>query len=195
MVKGRAHRAPDVQDPNIPDASVWCGDKQLGTPTKTTGECICKYLCEGRCTRSQGFNFYDWKDGVSGAAKCLPPVVKTEAEKEDLRNARRLENERITRERTLATMNDPGTDSGEGHLEMGQLQFLWLRVTELMEDAEFMLPNIVVAVVVSACFGSVLLCMVIMNMQSVGEELKGGSAASNSASVNKTPAAANKKDD
>ena len=36
----------------------WC-DKRFGSPTRTTGECMCKYECEGSgCQRGQGFIWY-----------------------------------------------------------------------------------------------------------------------------------------
>lgn len=50
-------RAPDVA-PVLPDG--WC-DSKYGTPTRTTGECICKpfAICEGpHCVNEQGFIFY-----------------------------------------------------------------------------------------------------------------------------------------
>ena len=38
----------------------WC-DTQHGTPTRTTGECMCKTACEGNgCRREQGFIWYSY---------------------------------------------------------------------------------------------------------------------------------------
>ena len=38
----------------------WC-DTQHGTPTRTTGECMCKTACEGSgCRREQGFIWYSY---------------------------------------------------------------------------------------------------------------------------------------
>lgn len=53
--------------------SDWC-DKRYGTPTKTTGECICKAACEGGCILQQGLSFYAYSDCPK--CKCLPPVEK-----------------------------------------------------------------------------------------------------------------------
>ena len=51
-------RAPDVA-PVLPDG--WC-DSKYGTPTRTTGECICSAVnrkCRGsNCIDEQGFSFY-----------------------------------------------------------------------------------------------------------------------------------------
>lgn len=50
-------RAPDVA-PDLPEG--WCNPK-YGTPTRTTGECICKpnAVCTGpKCVNEQGFIFY-----------------------------------------------------------------------------------------------------------------------------------------
>ena len=59
LVLVSASRAPDVA-PLLPEG--WCNLK-YGTPTRTTGECICKRECKGRkCVRSQGFIFYAYKD-------------------------------------------------------------------------------------------------------------------------------------
>ena len=45
-----------LQNSALPDG--WC-DKRYGSPTRTTGECICKYACEGfGCQSSQGFIWY-----------------------------------------------------------------------------------------------------------------------------------------
>jgi hypothetical protein len=53
-------RAPD-KPPVLPDG--WC-DLRYGTPTRTTGECICKTgECEGSgCKKQEGLVFYS---GVS----------------------------------------------------------------------------------------------------------------------------------
>lgn len=52
-----AGHAPD-QTPDYPDG--WC-DLRYGTPTRTTGECMCKYRCEGGdCESSQGFIWYSY---------------------------------------------------------------------------------------------------------------------------------------
>ena len=48
-----ASRAPDVA-PDLPEG--WCKN---GTPTRTTGECMCPGDCSGpRCHREQGFVWY-----------------------------------------------------------------------------------------------------------------------------------------
>lgn len=195
-----ADRAPDVQSPDVPEMKLWCGDKKLGTPTRTTGECMCKYDCDGPgCTRSQGFKFFSWKDGLKGA-RCLPPVIKTEAEKETARGNQRLEKERIARERTLATMNDPASE-GESHSQpLGNLESLAQRWRELLEDLEFILPNLVVAVIISALFGTVLVAMVVMNLSGVREDMKGpkkkdGTSPTSPLDNAAPPSKASKKDD
>lgn len=75
-----AMRAPD-KAPDLPEG--WC-DKRYGTPTATTGECMCKHECEGRgCERAQGFIWYAYAKCPScecvpaaGAAADLPPAEK-----------------------------------------------------------------------------------------------------------------------
>ena len=53
----------------------WC-DTQYGTPTRTTGECMCKFECEGGgCERQQGFIWYSYakcKTCKCVAAKAAP---------------------------------------------------------------------------------------------------------------------------
>ena len=47
----------------------WC-DTQHGTPTRTTGECMCKTACEGSgCRREQGFIWYSYASCPS--CKCV----------------------------------------------------------------------------------------------------------------------------
>lgn len=59
-------RAPDTA-PNLPDG--WC-DTHYGTPTRSTGECICKYACLGNgCRREHGLNWYEYKSCPS--CKCV----------------------------------------------------------------------------------------------------------------------------
>lgn len=60
-------RAPDIP-PNLPDG--WC-NTQYGTPTRSTGECICKYSCLGNgCQRGQGLIWYEYKSCPS--CQCIP---------------------------------------------------------------------------------------------------------------------------
>ena len=67
-----AMRAPDVA-PDLPDG--WCVG---GTPTATTGECMCRSTCEGpRCRNEQGFVWYAYKECPS--CKCVaaaPPAAE-----------------------------------------------------------------------------------------------------------------------
>lgn len=59
-------RAPD-KAPNLPDG--WCNLK-YGSPTKSTGECICKYRCVGSgCKNEHGLNWYEYK--VCPTCKCV----------------------------------------------------------------------------------------------------------------------------
>lgn len=54
--------------------SDWC-DKQFGTPTRTTGECICKGTYQGSgCILQQGLSFYSYSKCPT--CKCQPPVEK-----------------------------------------------------------------------------------------------------------------------
>ena len=47
----------------------WC-DAAHGTPTRTTGECMCKTACEGSgCRREQGFIWYSYASCPS--CKCV----------------------------------------------------------------------------------------------------------------------------
>jgi len=72
--------APDVA-PDLPEG--WC-NLVYGTPTRTTGECICKQECEGKgCHRQQGFIFYSYSECptcqcVAGSKK---PKVKVNTDK------------------------------------------------------------------------------------------------------------------
>jgi hypothetical protein len=48
----------------------WC-DTKYGTPTRSTGECICKFNCEGsRCRKEHGLSWYDYQSCPS--CKCVP---------------------------------------------------------------------------------------------------------------------------
>lgn len=48
----------------------WC-DKRYGTPTRTTGECICKASCEGpECVNQSGLSFYSYVKCPT--CKCMP---------------------------------------------------------------------------------------------------------------------------
>lgn len=56
----------------------WC-DKRYGTPTRTTGECICKSLCDGAgCVNQHGLSFYSYKNCPTCA--CLPPTKEKRVE-------------------------------------------------------------------------------------------------------------------
>eukprot|EP00629_Pelagomonadales_sp_RCC1024_P012901 CAMPEP_0119285348 /NCGR_PEP_ID=MMETSP1329-20130426/32022_1 /TAXON_ID=114041 /ORGANISM="Genus nov. species nov., Strain RCC1024" /LENGTH=180 /DNA_ID=CAMNT_0007286059 /DNA_START=98 /DNA_END=637 /DNA_ORIENTATION=+ len=47
----------------------WC-DTNWGTPTRTTGECMCKQACDGpKCERAQGFVWYAYEKCPS--CKCV----------------------------------------------------------------------------------------------------------------------------
>jgi hypothetical protein len=60
-------RAPDTA-PNLPEG--WCSDLKYGTPTRSTGECICKYACSGNgCRREHGLNWYEYKSCPT--CKCI----------------------------------------------------------------------------------------------------------------------------
>lgn len=63
-----AFRAPD-EAPDLPDG--WC-DTRYGSPTRTTGECMClSGNCEGAgCERGQGFVWYMYKKCPT--CKCVP---------------------------------------------------------------------------------------------------------------------------
>jgi hypothetical protein len=59
--------APDVS-PQLPDG--WCNIK-YGTPTRSTGECICKKACKGNgCRREQGIIWYEYNKCPS--CECIP---------------------------------------------------------------------------------------------------------------------------
>jgi hypothetical protein len=53
-----SHRAPE-KSPDLPDG--WC-DTRYGTPTRSTGECICKQKCIGKgCRHEQGIIWYEYR--------------------------------------------------------------------------------------------------------------------------------------
>ena len=59
----------------------WC-DTQHGTPTRTTGECMCKTACEGSgCRREQGFIWYSYASCPS--CKCVGGTDAGAAEVEE----------------------------------------------------------------------------------------------------------------
>jgi hypothetical protein len=54
-----AGRAPD-EAPDLP--AGWCNTK-FGSPTRSTGECICKRYCSGKgCHREHGLEFYKYSE-------------------------------------------------------------------------------------------------------------------------------------
>ena len=54
-----AGQAPD-RPPDLPEG--WCSN-EYGSPTRSTGECICKRFCIGRaCRREHGLAFYKYSD-------------------------------------------------------------------------------------------------------------------------------------
>ncbi len=60
------HRAPDTP-PDLPEG--WC-DPRYGTPTRSTGECICKQKCVGKgCRHEQGIIWYEY--AVCPTCKCI----------------------------------------------------------------------------------------------------------------------------
>jgi hypothetical protein len=59
----------------------WC-DKQHGTATRTTGECICKGQCEGpNCINMQGLSFYSYEKCPT--CTCLPGALSNLSAKAD----------------------------------------------------------------------------------------------------------------
>ena len=59
----------------------WC-DTQHGTPTRTTGECMCKTACEGNgCRREQGFIWYSYASCPT--CKCVAGTDAGAAEPEE----------------------------------------------------------------------------------------------------------------
>lgn len=66
--------------PNYP--SGWCNTR-YGTATRTTGECVCKYDCNGiGCQRSQGVVWYDYAKCPN--CECVPKDPGSKAEKTDV---------------------------------------------------------------------------------------------------------------
>ena len=59
----------------------WC-DTRYGTPTRTTGECMCKTACEGSgCRREQGFIWYSYASCPT--CKCVGGTDAGAAEPEE----------------------------------------------------------------------------------------------------------------
>ena len=169
-------RAPETLSAEVPDVKLWCPDPKLGTPTRSTGECICKYGCEGQnCVRMQGFNFYTWKDGVAALARCVPPKTMSDAQIEQQSAIRRAEKERLAQEqaesRSRAEQAQAAFDLRESALAQAQGKGpTW---EEWMEDLDW--SKITVAVIVSLCFGSVLLGMVVVGMVDVRDAVNDSS--------------------
>jgi hypothetical protein len=66
--RGLAGYAP-ATGPKLPEG--WCGEKE-GTLTRSTGECMCRYGCEGPgCHSGQGMIWYAYKDCKTGC-RCSP---------------------------------------------------------------------------------------------------------------------------
>lgn len=62
--------------PELPEG--WC-DPQWGTPTRTTGECMCRSRCEGSgCESAQGFIWYAY--ARCPTCKCVAPKPPGEEE-------------------------------------------------------------------------------------------------------------------
>ena len=161
-----AGRAPDKADAAIPSRELWCADPALGTPTRTTGECICKYACVGpRCVNQQGFMFYSWKDGVSGAAKCGPPPNFSQEEKLELASKRTEQRKRLAAERSesmgKAEEAQAAAETRRALESSAALQpITW---SEWLEDLEW--ANVAAAVVASLFIGTVLVVMVAASLK------------------------------
>jgi hypothetical protein len=87
--------------------SDWC-DKQYGTPTRTTGECICKATCEGNgCILQQGLSFYSYSKCPE--CKCLPPVEK---QRNDYSfQSKKVNNPTITKQQNVNDNKEDDEDS------------------------------------------------------------------------------------
>lgn len=160
-----ANRAPDVQSPEIPEAKHWCSDPKLGNPTRTTGECICKFECEGpKCIRSQGYKFYDWRAGVAKTARCTQKSSNAERDEERAQERARFEK---TRQDSMKNAEQAQQAADHRRAELESLgQTTW---SEWVEDLNW--TNLVVAGIATLCFGSVLAGMVFFNLQSARDSL------------------------
>ena len=59
-----ASNGGESRDVGTPESlpAGWC-NKKFGSPTRTTGECICHKECTGpRCRREMGLSFYSYKE-------------------------------------------------------------------------------------------------------------------------------------
>lgn len=75
IASGRCGMAPSTP-PEFPEG--WC-DPQWGTPTRTTGECMCRSRCEGSgCESAQGFVWYAYAQCPT--CKCVAPKPLGEEE-------------------------------------------------------------------------------------------------------------------
>ena len=178
-------RAPDVADPSIPDKASWCGDATLGTPTRTTGECICKYLCEGpACVNSQGFKFYGWRDGLAGRAKCAPPAYLSDEEKAELAAKRAAQREKLAKDAQESKSRAEESLSAAAESRRAAEASQTPTWAEWLEDLE--LANVAVAVVATLIFGTVLATMVIMNVSGVKEAVVANTNTKNSEAKTQT---------
>ena len=178
-------RAPDVADPSIPDKASWCGDATLGTPTRTTGECICKYLCAGpACVNSQGFKFYGWRDGLAGRAKCAPPASLSDEEKAELAAKRAAQREKLAKDAQESKSRAEESLSAAAESRRAAEASQTPTWAEWLEDLE--LANVAVAVVATLIFGTVLATMVIMNVSGVKEAVAANTNTKNSEAKTQT---------
>lgn len=83
----------------------WC-DKQHGTATRTTGECICKGQCDGpSCINMQGLSFYSYEKCPT--CTCLPGALSNLSAKAD-----QLEEEINPRSEQNQEEEDPRNNQG-----------------------------------------------------------------------------------
>lgn len=80
-----AGQAPSTADYSS-YAQDWCLP-EVGTPTRSTGECMCRHACDGRgCEAAQGFIWYSYKQCPScrcTSSKPTEPPVEEDEEPEE----------------------------------------------------------------------------------------------------------------
>mmetsp|Transcript_19948 Transcript_19948/g.28669 ORF Transcript_19948/g.28669 Transcript_19948/m.28669 type:complete len:142 (-) Transcript_19948:54-479(-) len=80
-------------------------DSKYGTPTRSTGECICKYSCRGKgCRREHGLSWYDYK--ACPSCECVAYTEEDNQRTEPMKQSNDLNTENENAEPTYIDDTD-----------------------------------------------------------------------------------------